>query len=78
MVLGAGGAAEGSLCGSRNMLLRYARFGVNIGVNKVVAIKTRTSVTYSTNTMHGMHRFEHRERQQATAVARAYLLVHYC
>ena len=37
VVLGAGGAAEGSLCGSRNMLLRYVRFGVNIGVNKVVA-----------------------------------------
>ena len=40
--------------------------------------KPRASVTYSMRTMRDMHRSEHRKRQEATVVARAYLLVHYC
>ena len=38
--------------------------------------KTRASVTYSMRAMRGMHLFQHRKRQEATVVARAYLLAH--
>ena len=41
-------------------------------------IKTLAGVTYSMLKMRGMHRFEHQKRQEATVIARAYLLVHYC
>ena len=40
--------------------------------------KTPASVMHSMRTMRGMHRFEHRKRQEATVAVRAVLLVHYC